>query len=107
MSQHPAVVDGGAVLIAKPYDAEEWAEVRTAWWWHTVGMSLLSPVYPVVALTAWQAPSGQSLARRLVWAVTLTFSAMLIVGLPAFYIFSRRWYYLNRTQTDPADVGVG
>jgi hypothetical protein len=99
-------IDGGAVLRAKPYEYAQWRPIRRAWWWHTVGMYFLVPYYPVVALTIWQRPSGQPVGRRVAWASVLTLSAVLVVGLPAFVVFSRRWYWLYRTQADPAAAGV-
>jgi len=93
-------VDGGRVLlIPRPYTDAQWSVVREGWWWHTAAMALLLPAYPIVALTVWQRPSGQALARRAVWAVLLTVGALALVGLPAFVLFSRRWYWRYRTDT--------
>lgn len=100
-------IDGGAALIARPYDDREWKSVSKAWWWHTAGMVLLPPWYSLVALTVWQGPSRQRVARRVVWATALTLGSLLLIGLPAMVIFSRRWYWMYRTRTAPEDVGVG
>jgi hypothetical protein len=99
-------VDGGAALIVKPYTDDEWRQVRTAWWWHTIGMWCI-PMYAPIALTIWQAPSRQTRTRRFVWAMLMWLSASLLVGLPAMLVFSRRWYWMHRTGTAPEDVGVG
>jgi hypothetical protein len=99
-------VDGGAVFLARPYTEAEWTPVRTAWWWHTVGMVFFPAAYPLLALTVWQRPSRQSLGRRIVWASLLTVSAWFVVGIPPLIVFSRRWYYLYRTRTDPAVAGL-
>jgi hypothetical protein len=73
-------VDGGAVLLACPYTDEQWAPVARAWWWHMVGVYLLAPVYPLVALTVWQGPSRQPLVRRVAWAAILTAGAAGAAG---------------------------
>jgi hypothetical protein len=94
-------VDGGAVLLVRPYTEAQWPQVRKAWWWHTAGMYFLFPYYPMVALTIWQGPSRQPLRRRIVWAGLVTVGALLLVGIPAFVVFSRRWYWMYRTRTNP------
>jgi len=99
-------VDGGAVLLVRPYSTEQWSEFRQAWWWHTVGMLLLLPWYALVALTVWQMPSQQTLLRRVAWASMLTLGAIALVGIPPFVVFSRRWYWIWRSNVAPADVGV-
>lgn len=99
-------VDGGAVLLVRPYEAEQWSEVSRAWWWHTVGMLLVLPWYALVALTVWQMPSHQTLLRRIAWASMLTLGALALVGIPPFVLFSRRWYWIWRSNADPAAVGV-
>lgn len=38
-NRSPVVVDGGAVLVVRPYNLVQWASVRKAWWWHTAGMA--------------------------------------------------------------------
>jgi hypothetical protein len=100
-------VDGGAALVARPYTPYQWPDVSRGWWWHQLGMFGLAPIYPVIALTVWQRPSGQPLARRIIWALAMTLGASLLIGLPAAIMFSRRWYWLYRTGTDPEEVGVG
>jgi hypothetical protein len=104
-------LDGGAVLVDRVYRDLEWRPVRAAWWWHTLAMvtfaMALLPVYSVVALTIWQAPSRQPLVRRALWATLLTLAAMFVIGLPAFVVFSRRWYWPWRTHVPPERVGVG
>src|SRR6476620_2472413 len=100
-------VDGGSALLHRPYRTDEWAPVRKAWWWHTVGMIWLLPFYSVVALTLWQRPSRQSLGRRALWSTAMTVAALSVIGLPAFVAFSRRWYWLYRVDGDPELRGVG
>ena len=80
----PDFVDGGSALLHRPYRTDEWAPVRKAWWWHTVGMIWLLPFYSVVALTLWQRPSRQSLGRRALWSMAMTLAALSVIGLPAF-----------------------
>ena len=103
----PDFVDGGSALLHRPYRTDEWAPVRKAWWWHTVGMIWLLPFYSVVALTLWQRPSRQSLGRRALWSTAMTLAALSVIGLPAFVAFSRRWYWLYRVDGDPELRGVG
>lgn len=82
----------------------QWAEVRRGWWWHVVGMLVLAPVYPLVALTVWQEPSRQPLARHLPWSLVLTASSLVVVGIPFLGVFSRRWYRLRRADVDAASA---
>lgn len=98
-------VDGGAVLLTPVYTEAQWPEVRRAWWWHTVGMYVFFP-YAVAALAVWQEPSRQPFRRRVVWAGFLTLGALLVVGIPPFVVFSRRWYWMYRTRTDPVAAGL-
>lgn len=105
-NRSPVVVDGGAVLVARPYNLAQWASVRKAWWWHTAGMVFLFPFYSLIALTMWQVRSGQPFLRRVIWASMLTVGAPLVVGLPPFVLFSRRWYWLWRTRTEPFEAHV-
>ncbi len=100
-------IDGGAVFVERPYTDAQWASVRRAWWWHNAGMLFFPPFYPIAALTAWQAASGQPIWRRVTWATVLTLGAVLLIGLPALVVFSRRWYWLYRTKTSPSAAGVG
>lgn len=100
-------IDGGAVFVERPYTDFQWASVRRAWWWHSAGMFFFLPFYPIAALTAWQATSRQPIWRRVTWATVLTLGAVLLIGLPAFVVFSRRWYWLYRTKTSPSAAGVG
>jgi hypothetical protein len=103
-------VDGGAVLLARPYRVDQWTQVRRGWWLHTAGMVagmfILFPVYPLIALTVWQAPSRQTLGRRIVWASIITVGAVILIGIPPFVVFSRRWYWLWRSDEDPVAVGI-
>jgi hypothetical protein len=99
-------VDGGAVLRVRPYTEAQWLQVRKAWWWHTAGMVFVLPYYAVIALTLWQDTSRQPLLRRAVWAGLLTVGALFLVGIPPFVVFSRRWYWMYRTRTDPVAAGV-
>ncbi|MPY92709.1 MAG: hypothetical protein GEV08_06440 [Acidimicrobiia bacterium] len=99
-------IDGGAALLVRPYTAAQWDDVGKAWWWHVAGSVLFFPVYPLVALTVWQAPSRQSLGRRLCWAVYLVVLAALLVGIAPLVVFARRWYWLWRTHSDPLDAGL-
>lgn len=100
-------IDGGAVFVERPYTDFQWASVRRGWWWHSAGMLFFPPFYPIAALTAWQAASRQPIWRRVTWATVLTLGAVLLIGLPAFVVFSRRWYWLYRTKTSPSAAGVG
>lgn len=106
-TSHPArptsYVDGGIALVASPYDPVRWRTVREAWWWHATAMVLFPP-YAVVALVRWQRPSGQPAARRVAWAVLVTIGALLLVGLGAFVVFSRRWYWWHRAGARPEAV---
>ncbi|MCB0962408.1 MAG: hypothetical protein KDA98_03770, partial [Acidimicrobiales bacterium] len=116
MNDHPAdlpalapvrrYADGATVLVRRPQAGATWTEVREGWWWHLAGMVLVPVAYPVAALTVWQQPSRQPLARRLAWATLLTLGAYLLVGLPAFVVFSQRWYALHRSATTPEDAGL-
>ena len=81
--------------------------MRAAWWWHTAGMLWLLPFYSVIALTLWQRPSRQPLGRRALWSGAMTIAALSVIGLPAFVVFSRRWYWLYRADSDPELRGVG
>lgn len=105
--RHPPVVrsyvDGGIGLVTSPYDADGWRSVREGWWWHAAAMVAFPP-YAVVALVVWQRPSGQSLRRRIAWAVLISLGAVLLVGIGAFAVFSRRWYWWHRTQAHPRQV---
>lgn len=100
-------IDGGSVFVERPYSDAQWASVRHAWWWHSAGMLCFPPFYSIPALTVWQAASGQPFWRRVTWATVLTLGALLLIGLPAFVVFSRRWYWLYRTETSPSAAGVG
>lgn len=100
-------IDGGSVFVERPYTDAQWASVRRAWWWHSAGMLFFPPYYAIPALTIWQAASGQRFWRRVTWATALTLGALLLIGLPAFVVFSRRWYWLYRTKTSPSAAGVG
>lgn len=101
------VIDGGAVLAARPYSDSQWTDVRVAWWVHTAGAVCVFPIYALVTLTIWQAPSRQSLGRRLLWSTMLVLGAAVVIGIPAYVVFSRRWYWLYRSRLAPADAGVG
>lgn len=96
-------VDGGVALVASPYDRGRWQPLREGWWWHVAAMVLVPP-YAVVALVVWQRPSGQGLARRTVWAVLAVLGALSVVGLGAFVLFSRRWYWWHRAGVGPEQV---
>jgi hypothetical protein len=99
----PTYVDGGVVLDTCPYRPDQWRTVRRAWWWHTAAMLVLGfPLYAVAALTWWQRSSRQPPLRRLLWALLMTVAALLVVGLPAYVSFSRRWYWYWRSGTAPA-----
>jgi hypothetical protein len=106
--QRPLVtnhVDGGVALVSAPYDGPGWATVREGWWWHVLAMVAFPP-YAVVALVVWQRPSGQPLVRRLAWAVLATLGALLLVGLGAFVLFARRWYWWHRAQAEVEAVAT-
>lgn len=107
MSSPTRWIDGGSVFVERPYTDAQWASVRRAWWWHSAGMLFFPPYYSIAALTVWQAASGQRFWRRVTWATVLTVGAVLLIGLPAFVVFSRRWYWLYRTKTSPSAAGVG
>jgi hypothetical protein len=103
--QPAGYVDGGSALVRGAYSSTEWAQVREGWWWHVVAMVLVPP-YAVVALTVWQRPSGQPLLRRVGWATLAAAGALLVVGLPAFVLFSRRWYWWHRMGASPEAVAA-
>jgi len=41
------------------------------------------------------------------WSGAMTLAALSVIGLPAFVVFSRRWYWLYRADSDPELRGVG
>ena len=50
--------------------------------------------------------ASRSVAGRL-WSTAMTLGALSVVGLPAFVVFSRRWYWLYRADGEPELRGVG
>jgi hypothetical protein len=96
-------VDGGIALEAAPYDREGWRTLQEGWWWHLAAMVAFPP-YAIVALVVWQRPGGQPLGRRVAWAVLAVIGAVLLVGIGAFVVFSRRWYWWHRTRALPTQI---